>query len=398
MRFSDSARMVLSAVLSNRGKSLLTALGIGIGIAAVTLLTSLGEGLQHYLLGQFSQFGTRIIAISPGKDLTQGLGGLISSTKPLSLADADALRTLPGVERVVPVVQGVGAVEYGNRGRKGDILGVGPDMPFAWQFRVAIGRFLPDDQSGRSRPYAVLGQTMKAELFGTSNPLGQSIRIGGLRFRVIGVIEEKGQMLGFDMDDVVYIPTDKALQLFNREGLMEIDVTFGASHTSTHIAERINQRLTERHGEEDFTLISQDEMLATMNKVLQILTLGVAALGSISLLVGAIGIATIMTITVQERTAEIGLLCAIGSSRRQVLVLFLSEAVLISILGGLVGMLILATVLTSISLLLPALPFAFNPVYLLAAILVSGVIGLVAGVMPALKAAKLDPVDALRTE
>lgn len=398
MRFSDSTRMIFGAVLSNRGKSLLTALGIGIGIAAVTLLTSLGEGLQHYLLGQFSQFGTRIIAINPGKDLTQGLGGIISSTKPLSLEDAESLRLLAGIERVVPVVQGAGGVEYGNRERKGDILGVGSDMPSAWQFRVAMGRFLPDDQSGRSRSYAVLGHTMKTELFGTSNPLGQNIRIGGLRFRVIGVIEEKGQMLGFDMDDIVYIPTGKALQLFNREGLMEIDVTFGPSQSSTQIAERITRRLIERHGEEDFTLTSQDEMLATMNKVLQILTLGVAALGGISLLVGAIGIATIMTITVRERTAEIGLLRSIGSSRRQVLMLFLGEAVLISVLGGLLGLLILAVVLTAINLAVPALPFALNPVYLLAAVSVSGLIGLIAGVAPARKAAQLDPVDALHAE
>lgn len=398
MRFSDGARMVFGAVSSNKGKSLLTALGIGIGIAAVTLLTSLGEGLQQYMLNQFSQFGTRIVAISPGKDITQGLGGILSSTKPLSLADAESLSKLPGVELVVPVVQGVGTIEYGNRDRKGDILGVGAQMPDAWRFKVAIGQFLPDDHGGRSRPYAVLGHTMKTELFGRNNPLGENIRIGGLRFRVIGVIEEKGQMLGFDMDDIVYIPAEKALQLFNRESLMEVDVTFGPSHTSAQIVERLTRQLIERHGEEDFTITSQDEMLVTMNNVMEILTMGIAALGSISLLVGAIGISTIMTITVRERTDEIGLLCSIGAGRRQILMLFLGEAVLMSMLGGLLGLLILAVILAMIKLAVPALPFALNPLYLVIAVLVSGLIGLIAGVVPARNAARLDPVDALRTE
>ncbi len=398
MKPRDTLHMTLKAVASNRGKSLLTALGIGIGIAAVTLLTALGEGLQHYLLNQFSQFGTRIVAIHPGKDMTHGMGGILSTTRPLSLEDAASLARLPGIEQVVPVIQGAGAVEYGNRQRRGEVLGVSSQMPEAWRFRVAMGRFLPDDLGGRSRHYAVLGHKMKTELFGTSNPLGQTIRIGGLRFRVVGVIEEKGQMLGFDMDDLVYIPADLALQLFNREGLMEIDVTFGVGHSSVQIANSITRHLIERHGDEDFTVTTQDEMLATMDKVLGVLTLGVAALGSVSLLVGAIGIATIMTITVRERRGEIGLLRAMGSGERQILALFLSEAILISILGGLAGLALLAVIIAVCILALPALPLAINPGYLLLALLVSGLIGLLAGVAPARRAAKLDPVQALRAE
>ena len=394
----EAARLIWASVSHSLGKSLLTALGIGIGIAAVSLLTSLGSGLQLYMLDQFSLFGTRIIIVNPGKDITHGIDSLLSSVRPLSLDDAQALVALPGVAFVVPVVQGVGAIEYGNRQRKSDILGVGSQMSKAWQFKVSMGRFLPEDPSGHSRNYAVLGSTMKQELFANTNPLGKSIRVGGLRFKVIGVIEKKGQMLGFDMDDLVYIPTDKALQLFNREGLMEIDITFNTATSSAQLAKRVKRVLIERHGDEDFSITTQDEMLLTMGNVLNVLTIGVAALGSISLFVGAVGIATIMTTTVRERSAEIGLLRAIGASQRQVLGLFLGEAVLISLLGGVIGLALLAVIAAALSLFIPALPLALHPFFLILALLASAVIGLLAGVIPAYHASRLNPIDALRAE
>lgn len=398
MTAQDAVRLIWNSVCHTLGKSLLTALGIGIGIAAVSLLTSLGSGLQLYMLDQFSMFGTRIIAVNPGKDITHGIGGLLSSVRPLSLGDAQALDSLPGVAFVVPVVQGVGAIEYGNRQRNSDILGVGAQMSKAWQFKVSMGRFLPEDSNSHSRPYAVLGYTMKQELFANTNPLGKTIRVGGLRFKVIGVIEKKGQMLGLDMDDIVYIPTDKALQLFNREGLMEIDITFNTATTSAQLAEWVKRVLIERHGDEDFSITTQDEMLLTMGNVLNVLTIGVAALGSISLFVGAVGIATIMTTTVRERSAEIGLLRAVGASQRQVLGLFLGEAVLISLLGGVIGLTLLAAIAAALSLFIPALPLALHPFFLILALLASAVIGLLAGVIPAYHASRLNPIDALRAE
>ncbi len=398
MKFRDGLNMVVRSLLGNMTKSLLTASGVAIGIAAVTLLTALGEGIRGYVLNQFSQFGTRIVAVTPGKDVTHGIGGLLSSVRLLTIEDSEALRTIPGVEQVVAVVQGVGEIEYGNRKRSSDILGVNADMPKAWQFRVAMGNFLPTDESGHSRNYAVLGHTMKRELFGNNNPLGQNIRIGSMRFRVLGVIEEKGQMLGFDMDDIVYVPVDKALQLFNREGLMEIDVTFSETANPAQIEKHIKERLIDRHGKEDFTLTSQDEMLDTMGNVMWALTLGVAALGSISLFVGAVGITTIMTTVVKERTAEIGLLRAIGSSQRTILTLFLGEAIAVSILGGAMGLALVALTLVGLTLALPALPVTLNPLVMISALAVSALIGLIAGLAPARNAAKLNPVDALRSE
>ncbi|MDX2426166.1 MAG: ABC transporter permease, partial [Cycloclasticus sp.] len=168
MNLLDATKWVSGAVISNRSRSLLTALGIAIGIASVTLLMAIGEGVQHYVLDSFSQFGARIIAINPGLKETHGAGGLLSTVRPLTLEDADSMKQLPGVTKVVPVVQGSGVVEYQGRQRSGVILGVGPDMSEAWGFNVAIGRFFSGGV-GQARSTAVLGYTMRKELFADSN-------------------------------------------------------------------------------------------------------------------------------------------------------------------------------------------------------------------------------------
>jgi len=397
MRLADAAYWVFSAVISNRSRSLLTALGIAIGITSVSLLTAIGEGVQQYVLESFSQFGTRIIAIHPGRKDTHGAGGLLSTVRPLTLQDAAALRRLPGVEQIVPVVQGAGAVEYFKRQRSGVILGVGADMSEAWGFKVALGSFFSADLD-QGRSVAVLGYTMRKELFAEANPLGQHIRIGGRRFRVIGAVEKKGQMLGIDMDDVVYIPAQSGLQMFNRESLMEIDVVFAANTSLKRMEQAITTLLRQRHGRDDVSLTSQNDMLASMENILSILKMSVAALGGISLLVGAVGILAIMSTTVRERTAEIGLLRAIGASKPLILRLFLVEAVLLAMFGGVLGLLLLLLLQALFSVLLPGLPMVFQPFFIVLALLVSGLIGLLAGVVPAVQAANLDPVEALHEE
>ena len=198
----------------------------------------------------------------------------------------------------------------------------------------------PDDNSQTARSFVVLGSKVYHELFGNSSPLGRLVRIGGERFRVIGVMESKGQMLGFDLDDAVYIPTSRAMSLFNLESLMEIDVLYREGLQSKTIAAQLKKLLISRHGYEDFTITTQDEMLKVLGSVLDILTLAVGGLGAISLLVGGVGIITIMTIAVNERIPEIGLLRALGADRRQILFLFLGEAVVLAGLGGLAGLII----------------------------------------------------------
>ena len=398
MQLVDYAFWIGRAVFSQRQRSVLTSLGIAIGIAAVALLTSIGDGVRLYLLDSFSQFGTRIIAITPGKVATQGMAGMLKSVKPLSLTDANALAGLPYVDAMVPVVQGTARVEAPVLARDVDVLGVNHAAADAWQFGVALGRFLPEEDLEQARPYAVLGHRLRQEIFPGQNPLGQFVRIGGYRFRVIGVMQPKGQFLGFDLDDVIYIPVGRAMQVFNQESLMEIDIVFSERTTSAQMADRIRQRMLDLHGREDVTLFTQQDMLNTLDDILSVMTLGVAALGGISLLVGGVGVFTIMSVVLRERTAEIGLLRALGCTRRRTLLLFLGEAVVLASLGGLIGLLLVGLLVTGLSVLVAALPLSLNPWYWLGAWLLSSLVGLVAGIAPAWRASRLNPIEALRNE
>lgn len=398
MQLRDGLGLTASALLSRPLRSLLTLLGVAIGIAAVALLTAIGEGVRGYVQENFAQFGTRNISVRPGMTRTAGLGGLLSSVKPLTIADADALRQLPHVEVVVPMIQGNGDVQFGARSRNTGVLGAGHQMAQAWRFKLALGQFLPTPRDGRSPPYVVLGHTLRQELFGDANPLGELVRVGGMRFRVIGVMEKKGQLLGFDIDDIAYIPVDWAENLFNRTGLAKINVVFGSGTSGLALSEAIRQLLIERHGEEDFSFTTQDDMLRSLDRIFASLTLAVAALGSISLLVGAVGILAIMTTAVAERTAEIGLLRAIGATPQQVLGLFLGEALLLSVLGGLLGLLLMGLLLGALHLSLPGLPLSLRPLFLLLALLLAALVGILAGIAPARRAARLQPVEALHSD
>lgn len=399
MRPADLGTLAGSALTHHPGRSLLSALGIAVGVAAVILLTALGEGLHQFVLAEFSQFGTNIIAVNPGKTETHGGPvGMFGNTRPLTLEDAAALRRVPNVTASVPVVQGNAEVEGGGRGRRVTLYGVGPDFARAFRMAVAVGGFLPADDPDSPRAYAVLGAKVRAELFAGENPLGQLIRVGGQRYRVVGVMAAKGQVLGFDLDDTVYLPAARALELFNREGLMEIDVVHAPEAKSAGVAAGILRLLKARHGDEDFTITPQQQQMAVLDSVLDVLTFAVAALGSISLVVGGVGILTLMTIAVAERTGEIGLLNALGARHGQIMALFLAEAAGLAALGGLAGLLAGVGTVQALHALVPALPVTLAWDYVLAAEAVAVGIGLAAGVAPARRAARLDPVEALRAE
>jgi putative ABC transport system permease protein len=399
MLFPDFIRLAFGAVVTQRTRSLLTALGIAVGIAAVVLLTSIGEGIHRFVLAEFTQFGTNLIGITPGKTTTTGISGaLISNVRPLSIGDAEALKRIPQVRAVVPVLQGNASVEAGRYSRRTMVIGVGPKVPETWQIPVALGQFLPEDDPRRARSFAVLGHTMRRELFPNTNPLGQSVRIAGERYRVIGVMAPKGQLLGFDLDDTVYIPVAKAMSMFDRESLMEVDILYAADTDIEEVSARIRDTLMARHGREDFTITTQEQMLRVLGSILDILTLAVGALGGISLLVGGVGILTIMTIAVNERTSEIGLLRAIGAGRAQILGLFLGEAIVLASVGGLAGLILGAGGAWLIGFLIPAFPVHTPWTYVMLGEALAALVGLLAGVAPARRAARLDPIDALRSE
>jgi putative ABC transport system permease protein len=399
MLLRDFFHLTSSSLSSHRLRSFLTMLGIAVGIAAVILLTSIGEGVHKFVLAEFTQFGTNLIAINPGRTTTHGTSmGVFGTERPLTIEDAEALKRLPYVMAVVPVVQGNAEVEAANRRRRTTIYGAGSQWPEAFQMNVKSGRFLPNDNPTAPRAFAVLGSKTREELFGNRNPLGQRIGIGGNRYRIIGVMESKGTILGFDVDDTVYIPTARGMELFNRNSLIEIDVLYQEDAKVDKVVKNIKRSLIARHGREDFTITTQQQMLEVLGSVLNVLTFAVAAIGGISLLVGAIGIVTIMTIAVNERTNEIGLLRALGARQGQVLSLFLGEAIVLAALGGISGLALGIGLAHLLHFAFPALPVHTPWVFVVLAEIIAVVIGLAAGVLPANRAAHLDPIEALRTE
>ena len=399
MRLHDGIGMAWRSLTAHRMRSFLTLLGIAVGIAAVILLTSIGEGLHRFVLSEFTQFGTNVIGISPGKAVTGGANpGFPSSVRPLTLDDARSLRHVPELLVVVPRVSGNAEAAANGRLRRVIVYGTTGELVEAFNLRVKSGQFLPADDAERARSFVVLGAKLKHELFGSDSALGARVRVGGLQFRVVGVLEARGQFLGIDLDDIAYIPAVRALELFNRDGLMEINLTYAEGASATRVADAAKAILVARHGREDFTVITQADMLRTLSNILDILTMAVAALGSISLLVGGVGIVTIMTIAVAERTAEIGLLVALGARRSTVLRLFLGEAVVLSAVGGALGLAIGIGLAQAIRLALPALPVHTPLGFVVLAEVAALVIGLVAGVLPARRASWLDPVEALRAE
>ena len=392
--------MALRAIRGHRLRSVLSMLGVAIGIASVILLTSIGEGTRAYMVSQFTQFGTNLIGINPGKSETSGLpGALGGTTHKLTIDDAEALARIPGVLEVVPMTFGSARVEGGGRGRSVLVYGVTPEVPVVWQWGVRVGSFWPSGDPRRGVAQAVLGPKLKRELFGNANALGQFVRIGGARFRVVGLMEAKGQFLGFDLDDAAYIPVASAMKIFNMDELMEIDLTFANASMLDEVVEGVRTVLTDRHGgKEDFAITSQAAMLDVFGNIMNIITWAGVAIGGVSLLVGVIGILTMMWIAVGERMNEIGLIRSIGATRRQVQLVFLTEAATLSTLGGLIGIGIGLGLCGLLRVAVPGLPIRTPPLFVAMAVTVSFAVGLLSGVMPARRAATLDPIEALRAE
>ncbi|HYU31271.1 MAG TPA: ABC transporter permease [Thermoanaerobaculia bacterium] len=396
----DLIRLAANAVAGHRLRSALSMLGIAIGIASVILLTSIGEGTRLYMVSQFTQFGTNILSVNPGKAETLGIPGVLGgTTHKLTIDDALTLERISGVEEVVADAFGTARVEANGRGRSVLVYGVTPNIPTAWKFAVRQGSFWPAGDPRRGAQVAVLGPTLRRELFGEENALGRFVRIGGSRFRVIGIMESKGQFIGIDIDDAAYIPVASSMRMFNLSELNEINVVYASAGMADRVEREVRRVLAERHdGKEDFTVTTQEAMLAVFGNVMNMITLAVGAIAGISLLVGSIGILTMMWIAVGERTQEIGLVRAIGATRRQVQLLFLTEAAALATLGGACGVLAGMGLAVLLRVAVPGLPVHTPLLFVGLAVAMSTVTGLVSGVLPARRAAGLDPIEALRTE
>jgi len=397
MRLTDTFSLASGAVMARRGRSGLSLLGIAIGVAAVVVLTSIGEGIRQFILTQFTQFGTNLLSITPGNVKTLGIPGVLGgTTHKLTLDDAEEIWHIDGIDRVVPMIAGNARVEADGRGRSVSVFGVTAGTPMHWKISVRQGSFLPEGDVRRRQPVAVLGPKLKQELFADTNPLGRFVRIAGYRFRVLGVMAPKGHLLGLDIDDAVYVPVASGMSMFNLDELMEIQIAFRYGRELEVVEEDIRQLLMERHrGEEDFTITTQAAMLETLDNVMNVVTTAVGAIAGISLIVGAIGIMTVMWMAVKERTAEIGLLKATGATSGQIYRLFLFESLMLSVIGGGIGLGIGLMVSTVLPYVVPRLPTSLHTGYILAALSISAITGISSGLLPAHRAASIDPVQAL---
>lgn len=391
----------LDAIRANKLRSFLTTLGVVIGVLSVILLVSLGEGLQLYLTETFAGIGTNLLQITPGKRETKGFGSPPSSTvHKLTKEDEAALRQRARLlDGVTGVVQGTGTLRFKNRRRDTFVLGVGLRFDEIRQMPVEQGRFFTMDDISGHRRIAVVGHTVLHELFGAENALGKIIKVADGEFRVIGITASKGTTLGIDLDDLVLIPNTSAMDLFAVEGFSSILAPAKDKANVKNAMEEIEALLKSRHNNQvDFAVVAQDDMLATINGILGVLKGVLLSIASVSLLVGGIGIANIMLVSVRERTREIGVRRAVGAKKRHILIQFLLESVVISLLGGAIGLLLGASIIALGRTLVPGLPIHLSGEVVATAVGFSIVIGILSGVIPARRAASLDPVEALRYE
>ena len=398
MRISDIFIFSFKASSGHSTRTLLMLLAMAIGVASVIIFTSLGEGARRYVTREFSSLGTNILIILPGRsETTGGPPPLLGQTpRDLTLEDAIALTRSSYIRYVAPITLGSAPVSFGDKSRDVLIMGSTPNIFEIRQLATAQGKFLPQGDPTKGEGVCVVGYKLRKELFGNMSPLGEWVRIGERRFRIIGVLAKKGQSLGMDMGDVVIIPVASAQALFNTSALFRVLVQAKGHELIQKAKESIISIIRERHdNEDDITVITQDALLSTFDRIIRALTLSIAGIAAISLLVAGILIMNVMLIAVSQRRSEIGLLKSIGAKNSQVLSLFLVESALLSILGAMLGVVISFIVIWIFMRIVPAFPIAIPLWGLSSAIGIAVAAGVVFGVMPARRASALDPVEAL---
>jgi len=372
-------------------------LGVAIGVAAVVILTALGEGARRYVIGQFASIGSNLIILIPGKNETTGaFPGVGGVPNDLTLEDAKALqRSLPRLNMLAPISMGNETVAHQERRRQVPVIGSTHAYMKIRGLTLARGRFFPPGEMDRSTQGVVLGTTLAAELFPGGQAVGRVVRIGDSRVRVLGVLEHKGMQMGVDINDFAIVPVATGMRMFNRSSLFRIILKMNA-HTDLDAAcSRAVEILRERHDEEDVTCITHESVISSLTSILNTLTLALAGIAGISLSVAGIGIMNLMLVSVSERTQEVGLLKAIGAGSGQIRAVFLAEAILIAAAGGMLGLGFGWAATQILIMIYPVFPAA-TPLWAIAAALAVSVgVGALFGVLPAHRAACLDPVAAL---
>ena len=399
MRPGDLLHLASESLFRARLRSAMMLVATAIGVAAVVVLTSLGEGARRYVTGEFQALGTDLLIVLPGRSETTGVQpGLFAGETPrdLTLDDARALLRIPGVQRIAPLVVGSAPVSSAGLTREVPVIGTTADFYYVRNLSIGQGRFLPPGELERDMAVCVLGSKVATELFPGRAAVGGSVRIGDRRFRVIGVLGDSGRSVGFDLQELVLIPVSSAQQIYDTESLFRILIQSSDRDAIPRTRTAVIETLKARHqGEEDVTVITQDAVLATFNRIFTALTLTLAGIASISLAVAGILIMNVMLVAVSQRTAEVGLLKALGARRGQITALFLAEAILLSVAGAGAGLLLGYGANLVIGRLYPALPVGAPGWAVALAILIAVASGVVFGLLPARRAARLDPVVAL---
>lgn len=399
MKLIDTLQFASGSLRGSPTRTLLMMLAMSIGVAAVVVLTALGEGARRYVVDQFSSLGTNLVIVLPGRTETAGIGpGLMSGQTPrdITLDDAQALLRSRAIKRIAPLTVGSATLSRGALNREVVVAGSTAAMLEVRHMSIGIGRFLPAGDIHESASVCVLGNQMKQELFGNEQAVGQWVRLGDRRFRVIGILASQGESMGMRTDELVIVPVASAQQLFNTSGLFRILIEAqnrDAVEQAKHDAEEI---MVQRHsGERDVTVITQDAVLATFDRILTTLTMAVGGIAAISLAVAGVLIMNVMLIAVAQRVKEIGLLKALGAPGKQIRMLFFAEAALLSVIGSIAGLVLGYAGSMIIGQIYPSLPVSPPWWAVVAACATALGTGILFSVWPARRAAKLDPVAAL---
>ncbi len=400
MNIVESIKMAVKTLAANKLRSSLTMLGIIIGNSSVIAMIGIGQGVQNYTLAQLESYGPNLLSVFAGSEDTEGL---ITEEPTLVLSDAEAIiAQAPAVKKVAPQISSRQSIAYRNRSTQASITGTTPEFLYVRNASVVSGRFFNSSEQTQNALVVALGSVPARKLFGSDNPIGKEVQINNISFQVIGVMKTKGSFAGVNQDDVAYVPiTTIATQIDGRMSPYGIPIDSIEASAKDKLSIKaasfqIANLLTRRHGKKDFTVEANKSVQDLVGQVTGALSLMLAAIASISLLVGGIGIMNIMLVSVTERTQEIGLRKALGATQHAILTQFLIEAVILSVAGGLIGTFVGVGGTTIVGVLTPLKPgVSFAAITL--AVGVSGSIGLIFGVVPARRAAQLDPIVALRS-